>query len=267
MDVSAVECSAVFNINQPQVIMIPGSIFASSCFKKDYFNHLTNPCYDNEKKMFANIATEMWNQQGVKLIYYKVDYNTSYDKLYGEDRDRHIERQFPFQGYFILPTEEELMTLFGIDVKDIFKIYVAKQHFEVASTLSNTGCGVYEYDPYEPCEGDIIKGKWNDTFYEVIEVKDSEGTMLQTKLAWTLIVRIFRDNHFSVNEFQPPIPSVKAKELEISAVTDKPTDILQINEEIDEEKEEFLFNTSAANEEPINPDPYPPVNDDPFGGW
>lgn len=266
IDTLVSENSAVFNINQPQLVMIPQNMFGQ-CYVKPYFNHFNGPCYDNEKKIMGHIAAEMWNQHGVKMEYYKTDYNTDYDKIWGEDRDRHILRTFPLQGYFLLPAEDELVTIFGMEIKDVFKIYVAKQHFSVASTLSNTGCGLNTYPPFEPCVGDIIKGRWSNYFYEIIEVKDSEGVILESKLVWTLIVRIYRDLHMTANTFVPPIKHVQEKQESIEEVTDRMGDIFQINEDINEEKIDILYNTSAVLEDPINPDRHPPTNDDPFGSW
>jgi hypothetical protein len=267
MEVSATEVTGAVDVNQPVTTIIPSSIFASTCYTKSYFQHLTSPCYDYEKKMMSNFATEAWNQQGVKLIYYKTDYNIDYDKIYGEDRDRHIERYFPLQGYFILPVEDELVSLFGIEIKDVYKIYVTKQHFEAASQQSNASCDRTAYDPFDPQVGDLIKGKWNNTYYEIIETKDSEGVMLGTKIVWTIFVKIYRDNHLTTNTFTPPIKSVVDIQKDIESVTDLPIDILEVNEDINIEKVDILFNTSAAGEEPLSPDPDPPVNDDPFGDW
>lgn len=258
--------SASFDMLRPRILIVPDSIFDNKCYQKPYFNHLNSPCYENEKKMFSNMATEMWNQHGVKLEYYKTDYNTDYDRIYGEDRDRHILRTFPVQAYFELPNEDELVTVFGMEMKDRFKMYISKQHFSVASTLGNTGCGINSFDKFDPCVGDIIKGKWNNRFYEIIEVKDSEGVIMESKFIWTITVKTYRDNHLTTNTFTPPIPPVQQKQYDIESVTDKPIDILQINEALDSEKDEYIYEPKPLEDTPDNDD-LPPVNDNPFGQW
>jgi hypothetical protein len=257
IDVSATQdsyfviCSPTVTVDGANIINCTGSL------PNSYWDKETS-CHDGEKAMYDQLQMDAWNSFGIDMTYYIADYNTSYDKLYGEDRDRYITRTFNFKGYIqSYPEEKSQYSLYGIEGLDNFIFWANIQHMSFMSTLDELGNT--QYTSHIPIEGDVIKFDYSDLYYEIMHVVKSANQFLQTQHSYTIIVRVFRDIHLTLS------PLVSSDSL--SAFTDKPKDIFDISDDIDDEKLEFLFNTSAANEEPITPDPYPPVNDDPFGGW
>lgn len=255
-----------FSILQPRVVIYPHSVLGNCGYQPLFFQYgnPNNSCYTMEKSMISHWNTELWNQHGASLIYYVTDYNTDYDRVFGEDRDRSIIRSFKVQGYTELPLEVEHVTIFGIDGQDNFKVFVAQGHFAVASTVDDTGLSINYYPAIEPNIGDIIQFRSNQRFYEIVEVKDVEGTQLQSRTTWTLFLRVYKDLRLNVQRFQPPIPSTLARNVEISAVNNQ-DDLFKINDSITSASTTFSYNASANLEQIPPNDPHAP--NDPFGGW
>jgi hypothetical protein len=220
--------------------------------KGDYFNWNTDSCYTNEKLLYRKLVTNAYNMHGVKCIYYPVDYNTNYDKILGEDRNRTVIRNFPLMCYFDLPPQDRIYNKFGIDEVDNFHVYVSKIHFTETSRLNASGSASagYVYPEYTPKQGDIIKAKYNRTYYEVISVHAQEAQFLQAQHTWDFIVRVFRNDNISVSA------STSADMGTLPHVVNN-VDILRINSTIDTLKTSVLY-TSASLEVPPN---------DPYGGW
>jgi hypothetical protein len=247
-----------FTICSPMVTADGNNIInCNSSLPNSYWDKET-PCHDGEKEMFNQLEMDAWNSFGIDMTYYIADWNVDYDRIYGEDRDRHILRKFSFKGFIpTYPEEKQRYTNFGIDGLDSFSFWSNISHFSFASRFDDQGSTCY--DEYIAQEGDIIKFDYSGLYYEVMHVVKSANQFLQTQHSYTIVVRVFRDIHLTLSPLVSSDP--------LSAFTDKPKDIFDISDDIDDEKLDFLFNTSAANEEPITPDPHPPVNDDPFGGW
>ncbi len=218
-----------------------------------YMNHLNSSCYDNEKLIYSKLVNEMTNHFGVKCMYYIVNYNTDYDKLYGEDRDRYVLRKFPLHTFYELPPENDLISRFGIEGLDNFEMYTPKIQFSVASTLlwnDEHGETKDTFDEYTPKAGDIIRTSSNDYFYEILHVKEEEEMFLQTKHTWTFKVRKYRDLHFSIPT------SATAVSASLSAYTDQ-DDMFDISGFIDGLGEDIIITSADA----IN------NGKDPFNGW
>jgi hypothetical protein len=122
---------------------------------------------------------------------------------------------------------------FGIEGVDNFEMYVSIMHFKQASQLLYTGNpnSGQVFEIYEPKAGDVIKSEYNDMFYEIIEVKETEEQFLGTQHTYTFIVRKYQDNHISISA------DTSATMLDLDEVTDQ-VDILEINDVIDTENEE-----------------------------
>lgn len=212
--------------------------FSSEPTPNEYFN--IQPKYEADKLLYDSIITEAYNKFGVPMVYYCVDYNVNYDKIWGEDMDRLIERKFHFMAYFELQEETELFSRMGIDGIDNFHIHVSKKHFEVASTYSIvsyniTGdtVGVSAYPSYTPKRGDIIKSIYNNRWLEIVNVQAEQVQFLQHKHSWDLIVKIRRDEHMNVS------PALSGDG--INDVTNIVPDVYDISATIDKEKKEILY--------------------------
>ena len=228
--------------------------FQSSATPNEYFN--IQPQYVADKLLYDSIITEAYNKFGIPMVYYSVDYDKNYDRIWGEDMDRLIERKFYCMAYYELQEEIELFTKFGIEGIDNFHIYISKKHFEQASTYSIasyniTGdtTGISAYAPLVPKRGDIMKSVYNNRWYEIVNVQQEQEQFLQHKHSWDLIVKIRKDEHMTV------APALSADG--ISAITDMKTDIYDVSATVEKEKAEILY-VPEVGEKP---------KQDPFDGW
>ncbi len=228
--------------------------FSSSATPNEYFN--VQPQYVADKLLYDSIITECYNKFGVPMIYYSIDYDVEYDKLFGEDMDRLIERKFHCMGFYELQEEIELFTRFGIEGIDNFHIYISKKHFEVASTYSIasyniTGdtTGISAYPTIVPKRGDIMKSLYNNRWYEIVNIQAEQEQFLQNKHSWDLIVKIRKDEHMTV------APSLSGDA--ISAITNMTPDIYDVSATVDSEKVDVLY-APASGEKPPQ---------DPFNNW
>jgi len=182
-----------------------------------FFNHL-NPLYDNERKLYDLLVTEAYNCHGITMTYNVLSYNTKKDRIFGEDNNRSVLRAFDFQAYVELPRDVRSFSIMGITWNDIFHLYVSKKHFAVASKYSN---GIKSEDSYIPHVGDLVRisynelkdptkstrldtdtpspndllrsSEYNNTYYEIIMVKQQTEQFLQQSHTWDLNVRVYRD--------------------------------------------------------------------------
>lgn len=221
-----------------------------------HFNFRNKACRENEKKLNDKLTNEIINQKGVKCIYYPADYNTEYDKFFGEDMDRSLLRRFNIKAMFDLPEEHSEYGIFGIMGVDVFVMVVTKSHFHEASQQAwNKGTSKDKYNPQEdailPQMGDLIEANYGShTIYEVIDINDASMTFQQNSQIFSFTVREYKDNNLSL------LTSTSATMT--SAITDSVDvpDILRINDVIDDEKGEVLYDTSATSED-----------NNPFSGW
>ena len=210
-----------------------------------------NDCHDNESEMFDGILQDAYNTAPVPINYYVTDYNVDYDKIFGEDNDRNIVRTFKMNAQYDLPSEDENLTINGIEGIDTFKVNVSMKHFTSASTYDENG-NPNIYSSYKPKAGDVFQAEYNGMYYEILHVKKTINQFLQRAHSWEFAARRYRDIHFSLSS------STSADS--ISAFTDQ-KDYLEINDFIDTSKQSIIItsaNDVANGREPPN---------DPFGGW
>lgn len=214
-----------------------------------------SPAYNNERRLYDNLATEFINQHGVCLSYYITSWDVTYDSIVGEDNNRFFERTFDFMGYYTLPREDKIWTKFGIEGMDSFSIFVSKLHFKDASTFGNNqvqgNIGVNTYENYIPKIGDVIISKYNHFIYKVVEVKEETNMFLMSKQhMWELIVKQFKDEHIGVTL------ETSASMGDIIDYTNKTNDIFNISGEVESKNDQIKYNPSQ-NEQQVNP----------FGDW
>jgi hypothetical protein len=75
----------------------------------------TESRYNNEKELYDVLMMESYNDYGVSAVYYKTTYDTNYDKIFGEDRNRMITNRYDIMVYYELPRELEMWSKFGIE--------------------------------------------------------------------------------------------------------------------------------------------------------
>lgn len=226
------------------------SLFGGNAMPNDYFRHQQN--YSEDKTLYDSLITEAYNKFGVPLVYYIVTYDVNYDKIFGEDNNKRVLRNFNVQGYYDLPKEMEQYSQFMIEGLDNFHIHISKKHFETASTYGGISTSALEGDEsaYTPHEGDILKAKYNDYWYEIIQVKQQEEQFLQEQHSWDLTVKPLKDEHLTVTG------DMIADEISAHFDVD---DIFNVSSAVSNEKEDYLYNTSGDSETTTENDPY--------GGW
>lgn len=210
-----------------------------------YFNHF-NQNYNNERLLYDLMITEAYNKHGVCCSYYIVSYNTNYDRIFGEDNNRRVERKFSVMTYFDLPYETKAFTNQGIGWSDIFHVFVSMRHFQTASILDISGTPTYT--SYVPRVGDILLTEYNNVFYEIISVKNQVEQFLQHQHAWDLVVKVIRDTSLSFN------PSTSATTQDLSEYMNK-SDLFDIGSFINENKGPIKYNptsTECGVKDPFN---------------
>lgn len=231
----------------------------------NHFNHF-NSTYDNERKLYDLLLTEAYNKHGLSMTYFAITYDTSYDRIFGEDNDRRIMRKFDFQIYMEeLPSETKNFSAFGINTTDVIKGFVSKSHFAVASTYDENG----PYDDIgtsgtmpsiKPRAGDIVRlslneledpyrqtrlyeenpavddflrsATMNNTYFEIISVKEQEVQFMQHQHTWDITMRVYRDKSLSLES------SASSSFGDLTQYVDK-TDIFDIGKYITEAVEPY----------------------------
>lgn len=254
----------------------------------EFFNHY-NPLYDNERKLYDLIVTEVYNLHGISLTYYAVTYNTNYDRIFGEDNDRRVERKFDFMAYMELPQDQKAYSIFGITSTDIVKANVSMRHFEVASTFSLDGpyddtgiSGIYP--SISPRAGDFVRlslneledsnrqtrmyeetpnvndtfrnEKFNNYYYEIISVRKQEVQFLQHQHTWELTMRVYKDKSILLDETN------MSKFGDLTEYTNK-SDLFDIGKFITSANQEY----TNLNDIRYIPKPTECAPKDPFNDW
>ncbi len=205
--------------------------------------------YNREKTLFSLLATEAINLKGVPMIYYVNSFNTSRDRLFGEDNRRNIVRNFNIKAYYELPNEENIWSGFhGIEGIDNFSIQISMRHFDIASQYNTEGTRLI-HPTYRPKQGDYLKAMYNDYFYEIVSVKQQKGQFHKTQHLWDLTVRPMRDESLNVSASIAEDDDIR----NFNAVND----IFDISATIDIEKEPLLYDPPSSEQ---SPDPL-------FGSW
>lgn len=254
----------------------------------EFFNHF-NPKYDNERKLYELMLTEAYNLHGVSLTYYVLSYNTSADKIYGEDNNRKVLRAFDFMGMLELPRDVRNFSTNGIGWNDIFHIFSSRKHLSAASRYDINGTSGL-FDSYNPRAGDLIRLSYNDfkdptrqttmpcespdpndlyrnkefnsTYYEIISVKTEEEQFLQGKHSWDMIVRIYRDKSIPLSGTSADGSNTQSQFGDLWKYTSK-EDVFNIGKFINETSQPY------SNKADIEYQPAPTECDpkDPFNNW
>ncbi len=203
--------------------------------------------YDVESNLYDLLATEAINQNGVPMVYYVTSFNTSYDKVFGEDNNRNIVRNFKIMAQYDLPQEIEQYSSFGIEGIDNFHVFVTKKHLEEASQY-NSDQTRKVYPSYTPKEGDFLKALYQDLWYEVVNVKQQAHQFLKRQHVFQITVRPKRDENLSISASIPSDDSIR----EIESIFD----IFSVSGSIDQETPDKLYD-NTGNEQ----------NDPLFGSW
>ena len=217
--------------------------------------------YNNERRLFNKVISESIKLDGVCLDFYVTTWDKNYYKIWGEDNNRRFVRKFAINGYYTLPREDKLWTKFGAEGIDTFSIFVAKEHFLLASLYDyQKKCRMYNnLDSstgkelgYIPRIGDILMAGYNKYIYEITEVKEEAGQyLLSNQYVWEFIVKPFKDEHLTLS------PDTSASMTYIQNYIDKDTDIFDVKTVVDDKKIAINYAPKTGEKS----------SQDYFGGW
>lgn len=177
--------------------------------KSEFFQYQTT-AYDCERELYEKISAEAININGVEMVYYVLTFDINYNKIWGEDNDRRYERCFAFMSYYELPREDNNATPLGLEPFNVVMITVSQKHFEIASKYDAYGYLQPQLSAYKPKIGDIIKSKYNNYFYEIVDVNQEENMFLQSKHFWTFTCKPFINEHYDIKESNLPFQDDKS---------------------------------------------------------
>ena len=208
----------------------------SSLPDADYFKKCTTN-YNSERELYDLLLTEAYNKSGTCMTYHVTDYDTTKDQFFGEDTDRHVLRSFDIMAHGELPQEEALWSKFGIEGLDNFQIFVAKRHFQAASSQGS-------YSATVPRIGDMIHMNHNNRIYDVVDVGQEEEQFLQGKHTWVITLTPHKDTHVALSA------DTSATMGDISAATNQTSDEYDISDFIESEVSAVEYNTSGETDSP-----------------
>ena len=219
-------------------------------YNSEYFHFQKNTEYNKDRELFKVLMCENFNIYGTNCIYYPITFDTDYDKLFGEDNNRSIIRKFEIKTYFSLPKEEENYSVFGIEGLDVFDMYISKKHFDVASKLHvdanlfpSVSASLKDIYPSDrPNVGDIIYTKYNNKYYEILDVGEEDEMFLQYKHSWTLRVKEAKNEHLSLSA----TTSASMSDINDDLITRE--DITRLNDYISSADDNVLYTSSVGEE-------------------
>lgn len=251
-----------------------------------FFNHL-NPLYNNERKLYELLLTEAYNMHGITMTYNVLSYNTQKDKIFGEDNARTVMRAFDFQTYVELPRDVRSFSTMGITWNETFHLYVSKKHFAVASRYKDGAPSEESYVPHigdlvrisynelndptkstrldtdTPAPNDLLRSsEYNNTYYEIVMVKQQVEEFLQQSHTWDLIVRVYRDKSIPLSGSIGDGSNTSATFGDLWKYTNK-NDLFDIGNFINKTQEPL---SNKENVEYNRPSGECPPND-PFNNW
>jgi len=205
-----------------------------------------NTEYDPERELYKMLVMEMYNMWGVPVIYYANTFNTTYNKIWGEDNDSFIASAFgntwtsgingPFEGvlqrydvmvYYELPDEDRANTVLGYRSLDEFVLYISKEHFEYATS------------GYQPKVGDIIRPHYTLSYYEITYVKDKVDQFQQDQHVWEVhcITMVDERRNLSASLSGSEISHVKEQD-----------DVFKVNDVVNEKKSGVIYPDNSLME-------------------
>jgi hypothetical protein len=204
-----------------------------------------NSCYANEAALMSSLTSEAYNQFGFEIDYYVKQISTKRDRLLGEDPLENIVRRFRLSVYADkIPNLQKKYQLQGMLYEEVFEVQATIAHFNEASQYDYDRTAI-KYEMYKPKIGDLMYFKFNDKYYEIINVKSfGENTaFLGTPITYTFTLRIWKNNHEDVdimNQNDDDMPIEKftslAETFDIENKTsevESHADILSVNDFVD----------------------------------
>lgn len=156
-----------------------------------------------EVALRSSLEAEAFNKYGFSCVYFVKEHDTKFDPLFGEDQLENVKRRFTIQMYTEnIPNLQKQYEIAGMIYTEIIELYCNIQHFAEASRYDWKTENPTAYDSIVPKIGDLMYFKFNDLYYEVLNVKEFvEGTtFLGTPITYKFNLRVWRNSHENVDE-------------------------------------------------------------------
>lgn len=240
-----------------------------------------NSCYSNEAALISSLTSEAYNTFGFEVDYYVKQISTKRDRLFGEDPLQNIVRRFRLSVYAEkIPNLQKKYQLQGMLYEELIEVQATIAHFNEASQYDYDRTKI-KYEMYKPKIGDLMYFKFNDKYYEIINVKSfgESSTFLGTAITYTFTLRIWKNNHEDVdvmkqNDDDMPIEKFTslAEAFDIENKTSEVTsnsDILAVNDFVSSKDTVNPHNGEIIQKSSENTEifTYKPSDDDIFNGW
>jgi hypothetical protein len=146
----------------------------------EMYDITNNPEHD----LYENLVVERNDIFGVEVLYYSIDYD---GENIDDFRGTHLKEAYPSPPATTKVTydttdENKIVEAFGMTADDVIKwLYIPIYTFQ--RDVVSGG---------EPHIGDVIKARWNDNSYEIVDVSREDNIFQLSKLVYEMKCRPFR---------------------------------------------------------------------------
>lgn len=136
-----------------------------------------------EHDLYENLAVERNDIFGVEVLYYKLIYDSDdIDNFRGKHPKSTYEDALTTKVTYDVTDENKIVEAFGMTADDVIKfLYIPVYTFQ--RDIDADG---------EPHIGDVIKARWNENSYEIMDVTREDNVFQLSKLVYELKCRPFR---------------------------------------------------------------------------
>lgn len=145
----------------------------------EMYDIIDNPEHD----LYENVVVERNDIFGIEVLYYQLDFdNESIDDFRGKHPKTTYKTPKTTKVTYDITDENKIVEAFGMTADDVIKfIYIPKYTFERDIEMDG-----------EPHIGDVLKARWNDNSYEIIDVTKEDNIFLLSKMVYELKCKPFR---------------------------------------------------------------------------
>jgi len=210
--------------------------------RSEYFQYEKN--YENENFIMSSNMMEAINNYGFCFKFYRRTYDTSYDRIWGEQTNSRYDRVFDFMGMYTAPPENKLFTKFGIELTDEVTVYASKLHFRSMSI------DVDHREETIPKTGDIVEA-FNNCLYEITSIpKVTDFSYFRSSnLIWEFVMKPYSDELYKAE--------AEINGTTLQRMTQIETDLFDIAGVVEQKKEKVIY----------IPKPSDGVVQNPFSNW
>lgn len=136
-----------------------------------------------EHDLYENVVVEFNDITGVEVLYYQLDYtDDDIDDFRGKHPKATYKSPKTTKVRYDITDENKIVEAYGMSADDVLKwLYIPVYTFE--RDVEDGG---------EPHIGDVIKARWNDNSYEIIDVTREDNIFQLSKLVYELKCKPYR---------------------------------------------------------------------------